>query len=297
MNIESHFENHKAIIVEEISKAKTIVVIAVAWINFKDYFETFNLLIDKGIQLKIVCSDNWQNRTHLKEIKALIKQGAEIKLLKMPSTRNHMHHKFCVIDNVTIINGSFNWSPNATKSFENLLVIKDLPSEAKKFIAEFNQLVKIETQSLKGLQKKNRCKEKGCKGDLHNILVFSDSHSKYYELSGDVIQLCDSCSSFKAIKECITNSRLVLLLDTYRGVGDDYEEEKLYNLINEELQEYMNDEIIIHALGQVYKGLDGFDNDYLVTNIIWKNKFVGNRVHDKYDDENFGVAYDVTQVL
>jgi len=78
----------------------------------------------------------------------------------MPSLRNHMHNKFVVIDNIHIINGSFNWSPNAEKSFENLMVIKNDKITAKKIRDEFNQLLNIETQTIKKLHKKNKCSER-----------------------------------------------------------------------------------------------------------------------------------------
>lgn len=121
--ITAHFENHKDIIELETSSAKSEVLIAVAWINFKEYKSIFEKVLKNDCDLKILCSDNWQNRTHLKEIIELREKGASIHLLEMPNASNYMHHKFAVIDRRNIVNGSFNWSPNATKSFENLIVI------------------------------------------------------------------------------------------------------------------------------------------------------------------------------
>jgi hypothetical protein len=297
MELQSHFEDHKTVIVEELSKAVAKVIIAVAWINFKEYKSTLLDLINRKIELSIVCSDNWQNRAHLDIIEDLILKGAEIRLLTMPNTNNHMHHKFCIIDETTILNGSFNWSPNATKSFENILGIHDCALEAKKFIHEFDKLVKIETETIRELQKKHNCAQNDCNGEMFNILVFSERFTKYFEIYADLIQVCNGCDNYTAIEQCISNNSLVILLDSYRSADDEYEAEYLYDLIIAELETYANNGTVIHAIGRVRTGLDGFDEEYVQTDIIWKNKFVGIRIPDIYDDEDFDVLYDASQDL
>ena len=134
MELKTYFENHKQIIQNELFEAKSNVYIAVAWIKFKEYFNIFDEILKKKIELNIICSDNRQNRAHKVFIQELMDKGAKIKLLEMPHYKNHMHHKFVVIDGKTIMNGSFNWSPNATRSFENIKVINDAPDEAEHFI-------------------------------------------------------------------------------------------------------------------------------------------------------------------
>ncbi len=180
MTVESHFENHKSVIETELKQAKEIVLIAVAWINFKEYFEIFKEVIKNKAKLKIVCSDNWQNRSHQFFIDELSKLGAEIKLLKMPRQTNHMHHKFSIIDNKTILNGSFNWSPNATSSFENILVFKDFPNEVTKFINEFDKLLSIEAKNIRVLQKVKKCSERNCDGEIFNVLVFTKNYGNLF---------------------------------------------------------------------------------------------------------------------
>lgn len=50
-----------------------------------------------------------------------------------------LHHKVFIIDDVTVLTGSFNFSANATESNdENLLVIRD-PALAAQFMAEYNR--------------------------------------------------------------------------------------------------------------------------------------------------------------
>jgi hypothetical protein len=292
MTVESYFENHKTVIESELSQAENLVLIAVAWINFKEYLDIFKKILSNSAKLKIVCSDNWQNRSHQSEIDELIDLGAEIRLLKMPRQTNHMHHKFAIIDNKTILNGSFNWSPNATSSFENIIVFKDFSDEVTKFISEFDKLFNIESKSIKDLQKKIRCTEKGCDGEMFNILVFSEKTTKYYEVYGDIIEICPSCEHHKTLKNCIPNNQIEFMLNAYQESSDDYETELIDRDINRLLDSYVKEKITIHAIGRVNSGLRYPDDDFTETNIIWKNKFVGNRLQDKFDDTTFGVVYD-----
>lgn len=297
MEVEVHFENHSQIIHKQLTEANAEVYIAVAWINFKVYLSLFENLLSSNIKLHIICSDCNANRSHQNQIDSLIGKGAKIKLLKMPNGRNHMHHKFAVIDGNTLINGSFNWSPNATKSFENLTVIKDCPNEARKFKEEFKRLLKVKTNSIKALQKRNKCKQKDCIGEVFNVLVFSEKYSKYHELTGDLIRLCNSCDEYSRVKEDIVDNQLPILLQSYNGAADEYEEDVLYGLIADQLSGYMNKKETVHAIGRVATGLDGFDNDYIQTNILWKNVFVGTRLPDCFEDQSFDVFYDSSYIL
>lgn len=52
-----------------------------------------------------------------------------------------MHNMFCVIDNKTLINGSYNWTYYAEdRNRENILLIKDEKETIDAFISEFERL-------------------------------------------------------------------------------------------------------------------------------------------------------------
>ena len=54
-----------------------------------------------------------------------------------------MHHKVIVIDEETVITGSYNFSKNAEEhNSENLLIIKENPDIAQAYLAEFNRVVR-----------------------------------------------------------------------------------------------------------------------------------------------------------
>ncbi|TGV03624.1 phospholipase D-like domain-containing protein [Flavivirga rizhaonensis] len=289
--ITAHFENHKDVIEFETSTAKSEVLIAVAWINFKEYYSLFETILKNDCKLKILCSDNRQNKSHIKEIIELRKKGASIQLLEMPNTSNYMHHKFAIIDRKNIINGSFNWSPNATRSFENLIVINDNKTIAKEFRDEFKKLELIGKETIRSLRKKVKCTEKECSGEMLNILVLSEKSSKYFETNADIIKFCNECNEYSTIESCLSDTQFEMLLDSYQGSMDDFESEYLDDLISEHLNQHINNNILIHAIGKVTSGLDYYDDDFTNTNILWKNKFVGNRVLDVYENEDFDVLY------
>jgi|GEM_PF-1024202 phosphatidylserine/phosphatidylglycerophosphate/cardiolipin synthase-like enzyme len=290
--VDVFFVDHKETIFDEIKLAKSSVKIAVAWINFSEYFPLFDSLLDNHIELKIICSDNIQNRAHNIKIKALISKGAKIKLLKMPSVNNHMHHKFAIIDNETVLNGSFNWSPNAVKSFENIMVIKDSRDLVTKFKVEFDRIFKIKPTTIKDLQKKKRCPEDGCKGHLYNILVFSERSTKYDDTYGDIISICDNCEEYQKLEECLNDPQIKKYIEELHFCDDDWEFENKYTMLTEHMEQYQNNNPIIHAIGQVSSYLDGYDDDCVKTVVLWKNNFVGNHIQDEYDDEDFDVLYD-----
>jgi phosphatidylserine/phosphatidylglycerophosphate/cardiolipin synthase-like enzyme len=51
-----------------------------------------------------------------------------------------LHHKFAVIDNRTVITGSFNWSPSAAHQNDEVLLVMESPLLAAHFTREMDRL-------------------------------------------------------------------------------------------------------------------------------------------------------------
>jgi len=51
-----------------------------------------------------------------------------------------LHHKFAVIDNKTVITGSFNWSPSAAHTNDETLLVIHSPKLAAHFTREMNRM-------------------------------------------------------------------------------------------------------------------------------------------------------------
>lgn len=92
----------------------------------------------RGVDIKII-TDNEKSEDMGSDIEQLHKHGVRI---KMDNTPNHMHHKFMVVDNVSLITGSYNWTRSAAKfNHENILLTKE-GGVVKSYLNEFSQLWK-----------------------------------------------------------------------------------------------------------------------------------------------------------
>lgn len=83
-----------------------------------------------NIKVRIL-SDNDKSTDTGSDVDYFIKEGLDVRL---DTTPDHMHHKFAIFDNSTLVNGSFNWTRSASRyNQENILVTKD-----KELISRFS---------------------------------------------------------------------------------------------------------------------------------------------------------------
>lgn len=137
---------------ETLTKANNEILIAVSWLDFKLFYDLFTKLLSKGITIKIIV-DGSKDKFKT-EIQQLRSAGAKIKIIKFPKSKrghgkiyNFMHNKFCIIDGIIVINGSYNWSHSALRSFENITIIQDRYT-AKEFMGEWEFLNSIDDNLL-----------------------------------------------------------------------------------------------------------------------------------------------------
>lgn len=136
--VKSHFFNIKSHIVKEIEKANFSIYIAVAW--FTD-LDIFNLLIEqasKGIKVEVLIVDDEINSGSKLNFEKLFENGG--KIWKINREQSTMHNKFCVIDQITVINGSFNWTSKATENHENIMIVSGDEDTALGYLEEFYQI-------------------------------------------------------------------------------------------------------------------------------------------------------------
>ena len=108
--IKNYSTNLEDIVIKELKKAKKSIKVAVAWINFNLYGSTFEELLSRGVKIKILLNDDFNNRRYINDIQSLNSCGAKIRLVDFDGT---MHHKFCIIDKRICMFGSFNWTHSA----------------------------------------------------------------------------------------------------------------------------------------------------------------------------------------
>ena len=58
----------------------------------------------------------------------------------MDNTPNHMHHKFALIDQRVLVNGSFNWTRSATEYNQENILVTDEQGLVAAYLREFESL-------------------------------------------------------------------------------------------------------------------------------------------------------------
>ena len=109
-------------IIALLSRAKHSVDICVFTISDNNISKAILDAHKRGIEVKII-TDNDKANDLGSDIYSLAKQGLNIRMDQSP---NHMHHKFALVDQSNLINGSFNWTRSASKyNQENIVVTND----------------------------------------------------------------------------------------------------------------------------------------------------------------------------
>lgn len=105
-----------------IKHAKHRIDVCVFTISDDSISDSLIAAYERGIDIRIV-TDNDKAEDMGSDIYRMAKHGMEIKIDR---SANHMHHKFAIVDNRHLINGSFNWTRSATKyNQENVVVTND----------------------------------------------------------------------------------------------------------------------------------------------------------------------------
>lgn len=124
-------------IISEIKKAQHSIFLAMAYFTDKEIAMAIVDAKSRSVEVDIILSSNNQN-----EIVKLMLKGAGINVHAFDTgdARGIMHHKFCLIDSKISINGSYNYSLNAsTNNVENIQVSDDLNIYSQ-FSKEFDRL-------------------------------------------------------------------------------------------------------------------------------------------------------------
>lgn len=124
-------------IISEIEKASQNIFVAMAWFTDRDIANAIINAKKRNITVDIILSSNAQNETVKQMFKA---ENISVHAFETGDERGMMHHKFCLIDNKISINGSYNYSYNASNNnVENIQVTDDLNTYRQLF-EEFERL-------------------------------------------------------------------------------------------------------------------------------------------------------------
>ena len=141
---EVYFDGIRDIILQEINQAKESILVAVAWFTNHHFLDALCEKVKQGVNVEIIILNdyinNWIEGLDFQKFINLGKEKGNSKFY-FCGADNIMHHKFCIIDNATLFNGSYNWTYYAEhRNFENCMLFKNKSILTNRFIAEFNNL-------------------------------------------------------------------------------------------------------------------------------------------------------------
>ena len=133
------FEGIRKEILKELDQAQTHIRAAVAWFTNRDLFDKLCEQASAGKRVELIVIDDFINNGDWGlDFQRFIDLGGH---LYYGDPHHPMHHKFCVIDDHTLFNGSYNWTYYAeSKNVENTIKVKDNQPLIKQFIEEFDAL-------------------------------------------------------------------------------------------------------------------------------------------------------------
>jgi mitochondrial cardiolipin hydrolase len=124
------------VIIRQIESATKQLNICVFTISDDSITNSLLTAHQKGVNIKLI-TDNDKSFDVGSDIEQLARAGIAV---KMDNTPNHMHHKFMVADQRTLLTGSYNWTLSAARyNHENILVTREAGA-VKSFTTQFDQL-------------------------------------------------------------------------------------------------------------------------------------------------------------
>lgn len=139
MQTQALFTNIAERIQQELAQAEQSIYIAVAWFTNKTLFDTLLAKAQQGVEVQLLSSNDFINKTHGVDFSQL-NIGKSVAYLIGDGDKDLMHNKFCVIDEYTVITGSYNWSKKAEKNHENIVITTGDRLLVEQFIGQFKKI-------------------------------------------------------------------------------------------------------------------------------------------------------------
>lgn len=149
----AYFSGIRQIILDQLDNAKFDIKVAVAWFTNFHLFEKLCQKRRQGVNITIVVIDDFINNGDWGlNFQEFINLGGN---LYYGNADNPMHHKFCIIDNQILINGSYNWTYYAeSRNIENIVLFQNHPFLVQQFKTEFEKLCQSLNKSTFAIKRK-----------------------------------------------------------------------------------------------------------------------------------------------
>lgn len=128
------FNANEKKILDALDKALATIDVSVAWFTNPTLQQKLLEKKENGCKIRVMIDANYTNQKYGVDLTPF-----EYKAVK--AERNGiMHYKFCVIDNNTVVHGSYNWTTNAeTRNNEEVSVTANDVKMASQYTKEFNR--------------------------------------------------------------------------------------------------------------------------------------------------------------
>ena len=133
-----HGQQNLASIVKYLDAARTSIDACVFTITENQIAKALIRAKKRGVAVRVV-TDNDKVNDIGSDIHQLQQAGIPVRVDNSPA---HMHHKFCIIDNRILLNGSFNWTHAASTQNRENVVVCDAGGMISPFNKEFQKLWK-----------------------------------------------------------------------------------------------------------------------------------------------------------
>nr|WP_315258737.1 phospholipase D-like domain-containing protein [uncultured Flavobacterium sp.] len=141
MKSQAYFEKIHKHIENNLETSTKSIRIAVAWFTDTKLFDILCKKAKNGIQVELLMANHEINHDSNIQYRELTDNGGTIFWIGNEGAYAPlMHNKFCIIDNNTLITGSYNWTQKAKSNHESITVIEDDFNLILDFNQEFDKI-------------------------------------------------------------------------------------------------------------------------------------------------------------
>ena len=137
--VDVHYTDILRHLQNELSIAERSIKVAVSWFTNYALFKQIKEFAQKGLDIQLIINnDSVNNGGYCLDFNELIEVGVHISLVEYPHL---IHHKFCIIDNKVVINGSYNWTRFSGNNYENIMIFRNNEYVTSSFNEEFEKML------------------------------------------------------------------------------------------------------------------------------------------------------------
>lgn len=140
-DVEVHFSDILRHLQNELSMATKSIKVAVSWFTNYALFKQLKEFAQQGVSVQLIINNDLiNNGGYCLNFNELIAAGAHLSLVEYPHL---IHHKFCIIDDKTVVNGSYNWTRFSENNYENIIIFRNNNEICEDFNEEFERILNL----------------------------------------------------------------------------------------------------------------------------------------------------------